>query len=215
LKYRSGTWWFESGTTFDVARRLWVSGFPGEIRGCDVTGWGALVPEYLNQLGVTDEMIALARNHVALLKGPWPRQYVVDMIDCRRLEATSYLSNHGDQYGGRLGLPSVSAYRDAGLQFQQRAPSQAEMAPRLGMRALYFFSVSTAAANPPQMTSTTLDVWFPFALDPNSHYSLWLGLVRPELRSVHGTLKDNVLHFDLPTFTLPVGVAALGEITGT
>lgn len=61
---------------------------------------------------------------------------------------------------------------------------------------------------------STIDVWFPYVLATQDHYVLSISNVTPEVAGAPGTLKNNVLHFVLPAFTLHWGDVAHGEIDG-
>jgi hypothetical protein len=63
--------------------------------------------------------------------------------------------------------------------------------------------------------NSTIDVWFPYVLAKQDHYALSISNVTPGIAGVPGTLKNNVLHFVLPAFTLHWGDVAEGEIDGT
>jgi hypothetical protein len=63
--------------------------------------------------------------------------------------------------------------------------------------------------------NSTIDVWFPYVLPKQSHYALSISGVTREIVGVPGTLKNNVLHFILPAFTLHWGDVAHGEIYGS
>ena len=114
--------------------------------------------------------------------------------------------------GGCAVLSGVSPA--SGLQLRGRAPTAAEMPPSPGANAYYFFSLTSTATMPVAIPETTLDVWFPYVLDPAVRYTLWIGFTRPRVDGVPGTLHDNVLHFDLPSVTTIAGKEALGEIDG-
>lgn len=61
---------------------------------------------------------------------------------------------------------------------------------------------------------STLDVWCPFVLDDGLQYHLSyfaMGKLSPRITA---TIFDNVLHFDLPAFTLAPGDQLMGEIDG-
>jgi hypothetical protein len=71
---------------------------------------------------------------------------------------------------------------------------------------------------PPTLTfrrNSTIDVWFPYVLPKQSHYALSISGFTRENVGVPGTLKNNVLHFILPAFTLHWGDVAHGEIYGS
>ena len=60
----------------------------------------------------------------------------------------------------------------------------------------------------------TLDVWFPYVLPEHERYVLSVSNVTPEIHDVAATLKDNVLHFELPSFSLSREAVAIGKIDG-
>jgi len=62
---------------------------------------------------------------------------------------------------------------------------------------------------------STFEVWFPFVLAKDKHYTLQLSDAVPEIQALSGTLKNNVLRFALPSFALKKGVIAHGEIDGS
>jgi hypothetical protein len=62
--------------------------------------------------------------------------------------------------------------------------------------------------------NSTIDVWFPYVLAKQDHYPLSVSNVTPELSDVPGALKNNVLRFILPAFTLRWGAIAQGVIRG-
>ncbi len=113
------------------------------------------------------------------------------------------------------GFDATFAYSppgDRALRFDGRAATVAEMPPAPGENGYYFFALSAGGAQ--RLDRATLDVWFPFVLDPNQRYVLWLGFVEPEVRALPGTLQHNVLHFALPPMSFVPGKTALGEIDG-
>jgi hypothetical protein len=68
---------------------------------------------------------------------------------------------------------------------------------------------------PPALTfrrNSTIDVWFPYVLGKQAHYVFSMSNVTPAIAGVPGRLKNNVLHFVLPAFTLHWGDIAEGKI---
>lgn len=63
--------------------------------------------------------------------------------------------------------------------------------------------------------NSTIDVWFPYVLAARDHYALSISNVTPGIDGVPGTLKNNVLHFVLPAFTLHREDVAYGGIYGS
>lgn len=100
------------------------------------------------------------------------------------------------------------------------APTDQHHLP-VGTIAYYMFSLraeSFPGKSPPPVVTfsgrSTLRVWFPYVLDPRKGYTLSLGNVNPDLRSVSGVLRNNELTFTLPRFSLAAGMVARGEIDG-
>jgi hypothetical protein len=60
--------------------------------------------------------------------------------------------------------------------------------------------------------NSTIDVWLPYVLAKQDHYALSISNVTPAIADVPGTLKNNMLHFVLPAFTLHWGDVAEGEV---
>ena len=60
--------------------------------------------------------------------------------------------------------------------------------------------------------NSTIDVWLPYVLAKQDHYALSISNVGPDIVGVPGTLKNNVLHFVLPAFTLHWGDVAEGVV---
>ncbi len=124
----------------------------------------------------------------------------------------------GGEYGVKIKLASNDGDQQAELlRIQARAPTLAESwtNPPSG-NSYFFFSGTVQAAQPVHVQSgTTIDVWFPFVLDPSLRYSLTIAAPNAmSLGPVEGTLKDNTLHFVLPAFTAPPGAELMGEIEG-
>jgi hypothetical protein len=61
---------------------------------------------------------------------------------------------------------------------------------------------------------TTLDVWFPFVIDPSLRYSLTIAHTDPAIGPIDATISDNTAHFALPAFGLRPGAEVQGEIDG-
>ena len=63
--------------------------------------------------------------------------------------------------------------------------------------------------------NSTVDIWFPYVLSKQNRYVLSISNVTPRIDGVPGTLRNNVLHFVLPAFTLHWGDVAEGEVDTT
>ncbi|HEX8805462.1 MAG TPA: hypothetical protein VF741_00880, partial [Candidatus Aquilonibacter sp.] len=96
----------------------------------------------------------------------------------------------------------------------EREPTEAESWVTFGGNSYFFFSGTVQSTQPVHVQpGTTIDVWFPFVLDPSLRYSVTIAA--PNVMSigpVEGTLADNTLHFTLPAFTAPPGADLMGEI---
>lgn len=135
------------------------------------------------------------------------------LIEDACLRCPPYFYDDGGGYEAKLLLRYADASPSLIAGFHGRAPTEAEMPPTPLMNGLYFFNLVTDATTPVNVqAASTLDVWFPFVLDPDDRYVLWLGFVDPDIEALPGTLKDNALHFELPAFATRPGKTALGEI---
>ena len=91
-----------------------------------------------------------------------------------------------------------------------------------GTDPYYLFSLRVESfageASPPAVlafaSGSTFEVWFPFVLPRNKGYTLHVSNVVPVIAELSGTLKNNVMRFVLPPFTLRSEVIAHGEIDG-
>jgi hypothetical protein len=101
-------------------------------------------------------------------------------------------------------------------------PPNRQRAGSSGEDPYYLFGLGVrppgvAAPLPATLTfasGSTLEVWFPFVLQKDRNYTLHLNDVFPESSALSGTLKNNVLRFVLPRFTLRTNAIADGEIDG-
>ena len=161
-----------------------------------------------SQLGVPDRLAVLAQAHAsALAAGVTPASFSASSSGAsprpRASDRTDFFDAEFAYAPTRESRPVV---------FRGRAATPAEMPPTPGENGLYFFAISSDASGSVRLDGATLDVWFPFALDPQQQYVLWLGFTDPEIRALPGMLHDNVLHFALPPFAFSGGKTALGEI---
>jgi hypothetical protein len=105
-------------------------------------------------------------------------------------------------------------------QFYARAPTAAEFLPyptpyRVVADAVMFFDITIDATKLVSFgKGTTLEVWFPFALDDKLRYSMSIGGALDPITPVVGSVYDNVVHFTLPAFTVIPKQPLMGEIDG-
>lgn len=103
-----------------------------------------------------------------------------------------------------------------------RAPTRAEFLPNVappndygGPTDVAYFDVDVGGTKPISFSAgTSVDVWFPFVLDDRLRYDISFFAGGRSLGPYHGTLFDNVLHFELPAFTVVPGKGFQAEISG-
>ncbi len=105
-------------------------------------------------------------------------------------------------------------------QIYGRAPTQTEMLPNPapprgfgGPTDVFYFDLGTS--KPVAFASgTKVDIWFPFVLDDTLSYRLSYVMDNTFSQSIHGTIFDNVLHFELPAFTIVPPNTMQAEVEG-
>ncbi len=103
-----------------------------------------------------------------------------------------------------------------------RAPTRAEMLsnpppPREWGGATDVFYFDLMAGDPKAVSfgsGSTLDVWFPFVLDDELRYRFSFVSGGTFSQPIAGRLFDNVLHFELPAFSISPGQTFQSEIDG-
>jgi hypothetical protein len=91
-----------------------------------------------------------------------------------------------------------------------RAPTAGEMTGN-GANAIAFL-YATIGLKPIAAPKTSLAVWCPFVLDPDVRYIVEFAGFDTPLGPIPATVKDNVLHFDMPAFGAPAGASLQGEV---
>ena len=208
LENAAGRWWYRDDLTYDPDDKAWFVGALLHVARRSAFSEHALYPEAIRAMGVSQALLDTARIHLGLPLAPansetgtyYHRTYRRDL---KRVTETTY-ENHYE---------SVLTYdrAQARLAVGQDAPPDDALA-RSFRPICYTFSFTSHIMQSVALSHASLDVWFPFALDPQKRYALSLAFAQPALRDVPGTLKDNVLHFDLPAVTIPDDEAALGQI---
>lgn len=111
--------------------------------------------------------------------------------------------------------PNDASKGDALAELAFRTPTKAESWEAPGGDSYFFLSATVESRTPIHVRAgTTIDVWFPFALETNKTYSLTIGFTDEPIGPIDGTLKDNSLHFVLPAFSVHPGAHLMGEIDG-
>ncbi len=121
----------------------------------------------------------------------------------------------GYWFTARIAANDAADSEDALVDFRARAPTKAESwANPPGGNSYFFFSGTVQSKQPVHVQSgTTIDVWFPFVLDPALRYSLTIAAPNAmSLGPIRGALKDNTLRFVLPAFTATPGAELMGEV---
>lgn len=103
-----------------------------------------------------------------------------------------------------------------------RAPTKAEALPNPppprswgGPTDVGYFDLEIDGAKPVTFApGTKVDVWFPFVLDDQLRYRISFVSADKIYAPIRGTIFDNVLHFELPAFTIAPGKAFQAEIEG-
>jgi hypothetical protein len=116
----------------------------------------------------------------------------------------------------------VPAALRSGVQIYARAPTHAEFLPNPappkdwgGPTDVGFFDIINTSTKPLAFASgTQVDVWFPFAFDDTLRYDVSIFANAKSYGPFNGTLFDNVMHFELPAFTIAPGESLQAEISG-
>ncbi len=198
-------------------------------------------PQSLEQDGFSESLVAAAVKHNAAIHafnpGTSPHsltyagcafdRYVLPLERDLKIHASHGVVTADRTRTGGYEITLSYAANDAGAnsalaRLDARAPSPAEMlAPSYssswgGANSVMFMYSSLKGEKPVNFSSgSMLDVWAPFVLDDRLTYDFFLNAPgAPEIGPVTGTIFDNVLHFDLPAFTLLPGKEYMGEIEG-
>jgi hypothetical protein len=122
---------------------------------------------------------------------------------------------HSGDYDVTVTFATNDAKSGAHLSAAARAPTEAESWETPGGNSYFFFSGVVHSDSVIHVNAgTTIDVWFPFVLDPQLHYALTLAHADKPIGPIDGTLKDNVVHFVLPAFALAPHTELFGEVEG-
>jgi hypothetical protein len=112
-----------------------------------------------------------------------------------------------------------------GVKFTQvygRAPTPGEMLPNPpppkewgGSTDVFLFDLMLDASRPVTFAAgTKVDIWFPFVLDDSLKYRISYYAAKKVSPAINGTIYDNVLHFELPAFTMAPGDTLMADVEG-
>lgn len=118
--------------------------------------------------------------------------------------------------------PNDAASGTAFTRLYVRAPTAAEFLPFPtpgngvgGPTDVGFFDVEIGGGKAVRFEAgSAIDIWFPFVLDDTLRYDISYFTNGTSYGPYHGTLYDNVLHFELPAFTVVPGAPLQAEISG-
>jgi hypothetical protein len=210
LHFRSGRWWWRAAavTTPDASGYWTPMRAPGEeVGSCFADSPGPPSAHDLVVAGfITESLAADLSNR---LRAAAPRPFVYH--EC--LPNAHYYEDTGVSYDARLFDKELLPVRPV---LTGRVPEDWRRRGARGAKVYYVFDLSGSESMPLlfRTDSATFGIWFPYVLPLQTRFTLSLRGVNPEVRAIPGNLKDNLLHFDLPAFTLPPGSVARGEIDG-
>jgi hypothetical protein len=191
-------WWDRMTTTPCIAATSPLNGANGTRIAVDAM--------LLKNAGFPEPLVSMAAQSLGLPLATAPV--------CPNTPAPFTPRSDTDGYGVQMTLPQSAANVARGA-IQGRKPTEAESWITPHGDGFFFFYIlysGTALANVPD--GTTLDVWYPFLLDPSLRYSLTIAFADRPIGPIDGTLHDNVVHFDLPAFVAAPGVKLMCEIDG-
>ena len=112
-----------------------------------------------------------------------------------------------------------------GVKFTQiygRAPTPGEMLPNPpppkewgGSTDIFLFDLMLDGSKPVTFSpGTKVDVWFPFVLDDSLKYRISYYAAKKVSPTISGSIYDNVLHFELPAFTMAPADTLMADVEG-
>jgi hypothetical protein len=185
----------------------------------------------LSQAGFSDEFIAQAGAHNADVRNTSPADTLIrsgaDCTACWKLNPQGASLEVPQAAAAGYQLAIRFARNDAApalpiTQIYVRAPTHAEFLPfptppkdAGGPTDVGYFDVDLGGSKPVTFTQgTTVDMWFPFVLDDSLRYDISLYTNHKSSGPYRARIFDNVLHFELPAFTIVPGSPMQAEISG-
>jgi hypothetical protein len=210
LRFRSGSWWWCAAavTTPDAAGYWTPMRTPGEeVGACFADSPGPPSAHDLVMEGFIGKSLAADLSN--RLKAAAPRPFVYH--EC--FPNAHYYEDTGVSYDARFFDKELLPVRPV---LTGRVPENWRKPGARGANVYYVFTLSGSESTPLlfRTDSATFRIWFPYVLPLQTRFTLSIHKVNPEVRAVPGNLKDNVMHFDFPAFTLPPGSVVHGEING-
>lgn len=215
-------WWASGTIAHTLESDMWTTFGAHSHRDCVDIAWTSL-DALAEELGISQEtaQIALARisniADAAASSAAWTRSHPRTVRWGIADGCSSGLRDAYSDGGGYRATLAWTAPRGLDIvRFTGRAPTRAEFpGDDPGADAFYFFSLAfggdTANA---RVIGATLDVWCPFVLDTRLRYTLMLAGGGVAIGPIVGTLHDNTLHFELPSFTATPNGELMGGIDG-
>jgi hypothetical protein len=205
LRLKSGRWWWRAAAaTRSDSGGAWTGLlFPGDDLGeCGFMSSRAPTARELSQKGLIDERLAFQLSkRLAVAKQPHSGLGIL---------CDSFGTSAESQSGG------YHAWFADPSNYFGPSPSLIGHLPPLTSdeeSRVDYYGFDLLASSPKPMilgAHTTIAVWFPFVLESDCYV---LRLIGPSgTTRILGTLKQNVLHFDLPPLTLQSGEHLRGEI---
>lgn len=228
LRRRYDSWWVSGQVDRDASETTelyWFVDLPGALPTCRDSGGFAAAPDALPvELNLSPSTISIAATQIAIIaedgarEAAWRKLHPTLIVpygiqrDCFTVRTKPSFEDYSGGYRANLTWTTPASLDIA--RFTGRAPTLAEFSGQApGADAFYFFSVAFGGTGA-RVTGATLDVWFPFVLDPQLRYALGIAGTGITTAPLTGILRDNVLHFALPPITLPPNGELMGEIDG-
>jgi hypothetical protein len=209
LRFRAGRWWWRAAAvTASDSSGSWTA---MQTPGGDVSPCGANYP-------------GPPSAHDLLVQGLIGDRLAITLSDRLRPTSSKVSAFHECMPDARY-IEDTGVSYDAALFDKERIPERPALKgyvpdeqQRPGMPAgKVYYAFTLSASDSPVLfrtDSTTFRIWFPYVLSQQVRYTLNIRNVYPEVLAIPGGLKANVLHFALPSFTLPAHATAEGEIEG-
>lgn len=211
LRFISGRWWWRAAAATADAKGgdSWSPmKSPGEMVGFCGRGFPAPSAHDLLAQGFVSSSFA-KQLRTKLKPAPAPAEYLISQCDAFGGGDVEDVSTAEGYYA----LFLHKEVNETGLVLDGGSPKNGASTSAQDQTPLYTFTLSTTKRiSVPFRAGSTLTVWFPYVLKGMVTYTLTLNGVNPEMQTLPGRLKNNVLSFTLSAFSILAGVPARGEI---